>query len=417
MSHETSLIATLALSLIAALIGALVATRLRLPSLVGYLLGGVLIGPFTSRLVADAQLAHEIAEVGVIQLMFGVGLHFSIPDLLIARTLAIPGALLQMALTTCLGAALALCWGWSPGGALVFGPALSVASTVVLLRALQTQGALSSEAGRIAVGWLIVEDLLMVLVLVLLPAFAGALGGQAPGHGSAPQSAHMGGVLTIVGVTLAKVAAFSAVMLLAGRPILRWVLKRVDQVGSDELLVTALGAIALGVAYCAVQCFGVSFALGAFVAGLVLNESDLGEAAAKHLHTVQNALVVLFFVAIGMLFDPTILLQEPLRVLAVVAVIVIGKSITALAIALVFRRTLPTALTIAASVAQIGEFSFILTGLGLSLRLLPPEGLNLIVAGALFSIAINPLIFRLVRTLEQRTRVPAAEGRVASAQT
>jgi CPA2 family monovalent cation:H+ antiporter-2 len=216
--------------------------RLRLPSLVGYLLGGVLIGPFTSRLVADAHLAQEVAEVGVIQLMFGVGLHFSIRELLMARTLAVPGALLQMASATCLGWALAFCWGWSPGAGLVFGLALSVASTVVLLRALQTQGTLSPEAGRIAVGWLIVEDLIMVLVLVLLPAFAGALGGQAPGHGSAPQSAHAGSILAIVGLTLAKVAAFFAVMLLAGKRILRWMLKRVEQVGSDELLVTALGA-------------------------------------------------------------------------------------------------------------------------------------------------------------------------------
>jgi monovalent cation:H+ antiporter-2, CPA2 family len=417
MPHETSLIATLALSLIAALIGALAAAPLRLPLLVGYLLGGVLIGPFTSRLVPNAHLAQEIAEIGVIQLMFGVGLHFSIRDLLMARTLAIPGAVLQMALATCLGAALAFCWGWSPGGGLVFGLALSVASTVVLLRALQTQGTLSSEAGRIAVGWLIVEDLITVVILVLLPAFAGVLGGQPPGRGLAPQSAHTGSILPIVGVILAKVAGFVAAMLLVGKPILRWVLKRVEQVGSDELLVAALGAIALGVAYCAVKCFGVSFALGAFAAGLVLNESDLGEAAAKHLHTLQNALVVLFFVAVGMLFDPRILVQEPLRVLAVVAVIVIGKSMTAFVLVLVFRRTLPIAWTIGASLAQIGEFSFILAGLGISLRLLPPEGLNLVVAGALISIAINPLVFRLVRTLERRPRAPAAEGYVASAQT
>ena len=417
MPHETSLIATLALSLIAALIGALAASRLRMPSLVGYLLGGVLIGPFTSRLVPNAHLAQEIAEVGVIQLMFGVGLHFSVRDLLMARTLAIPGALLQMALATGLGMALAFGWGWSPGAGLVFGLALSVASTVVVLRVLQTQGTLSSEAGRIAVGWLIVEDLIMVLVLVLLPAFAGALASQAPGHGDVPQSAHLGSILLIVGMTLAKVAAFLAVMLLAGKRLLRWVLRRVEQVGSDELLVAALGAIALGVAYCAVKCFGVSFALGAFVAGLVLNESDLGKAAAKHLHTLENALVVLFFVAVGMLFDPRILVQEPLRVLAVVAVVVLGKSIAAFVLVLVFRRTLPTALTIAASLAQIGEFSFVLAGLGISLRLLPQEGLNLIVAGALISIAINPLVFRLVSALERRTRMPAAEGSVASTQT
>jgi CPA2 family monovalent cation:H+ antiporter-2 len=417
MTHEASLIATLALSLVAALVGALAAKRLRLPLLVGYLIGGALIGPFTSRLVPDAHLAREIAEVGVIQLMFGVGLHFSIRDLLKMRTVAIPGALLQMALATCLGAALAFWWGWSPGGGLVLGLALSVASTVVLLRELQTQGTLSSEAGRIAVGWLIVEDIIMVLVLVLLPVVAGMLGGHTPGHSHTPQSADTGGVVVIVAVMLGKVAAFVALMLLFGKSVLRRVLKLVEQTGSDELLVAALGAIALGAAYCAVKVFGVSFGLGAFVAGLVLNESDLGQAAAKHLHTVQNALVVLFFVAVGMLFDPKILVQEPLRVLAVVAVIVIGKSLAAFAIALVFRRTLPTALTIAASVAQIGEFSFILASLGLSLQLLPPEGTNLIVAGALLSIAINPLVFGLVRTLERRIRVPVAEGHAASVQT
>jgi CPA2 family monovalent cation:H+ antiporter-2 len=417
MTHEAFLITTLALSLVAALVGALAAKRLRLPLLVGYLIGGALIGPFTSRLVPDAHLAHEIADVGVIQLMFGVGLHFSVRDLLAVHTVAIPGALLQMALATCLGAALASWWGWSPGEGLVFGIALSVASTVVLLRELQTQGTLSSEAGRIAVGWLIVEDIVMVLVLVLLPVVAGMLGGQMPGHGHTPQSSDIGSVGLIVAVMLGKVAAFIALMLLFGKTLLRRVLKLVEQAGSDELLLAALGAIALGVAYCAVKVFGVSFGLGAFVSGLVLNESDLGQAATKHLHTVQNALVVLFFVAVGMLFDPKILVQEPLRVLTVAAVIIIGKSLAAFAIALIFRRTLPTALTIAASVAQIGEFSFILASLGLSLRLLPPEGVNLIVAGALLSIAVNPLLFAIVRTLERRTRVLVAEEHGASAQT
>jgi monovalent cation:H+ antiporter-2, CPA2 family len=411
MSHESSLISTLALSLIAALIGALVAARLRLPPLVGYLLGGVLIGPFASRLVPSTLLAQEIAEVGVIQLMFGVGLHFSIRELLTMPTLAVAGAVLQMVVATCLGTALAYSWGWSLGGALVFGLALSVASTVVLLRALQTDGTLGSEAGRIAVGWLLAEDLIMLLVLVMLPAFAGTLGGKAPGSGLMAESAHLGNILAIAGITLAKVAAFIAAMLLAGKRILRWVLKRVEQVGSDELLVTALGAIALGVAYCAVKVFGASFALGAFAAGLVLNESDLGKAAAKHLHTLENALVVLFFVAVGMLFDPRILAQEPLQVLAVLAVIVIAKSLIAFAVVLLFRNTVAIALTIAACLTQIGEFSFILAGLGISLRLLPPEGLNLIVAGALFSIAINPLVFRLARALKRRTCVCTAEAR------
>ena len=410
MSHESSLIATLALSLIAALIGALVAARLRLPQLVGYLLGGVLIGPFALRLVPSTHLAQEIAEVGVIQLMFGVGLHFSIRELLTMPILAFAGAVLQMVVATSLGTALAYSWGWSLGGALVFGLALSVASTVVLLRALQTDGTLGSEAGRIAVGWLLAEDLVTVLILVILPAFAGVLG-QAPGADVTAKSSHLGDILAVVGITLAKVAAFIAAMLLAGKRILRWVLKRVEQVGSDELLVTALGAIALGVAYCAVKVFDASFALGAFAAGLVLNESDLGKPAAKHLHTLENALVVLFFVAVGMLFDPRILAQEPLRVLAVLAVIVIAKSLTAFAVVLLFRNSVTTALTIAACLTQIGEFSFILAGLGISLRLLPPEGLNLIVAGALFSIAINPLVFRLARALKRGTCVPTAEAR------
>jgi monovalent cation:H+ antiporter-2, CPA2 family len=410
MSHESSLIATLALSLIAALIGALATARLRFPPLVGYLLGGVLIGPFTSRLVPNTHLAQEIAEVGVAQLMFGVGLHFSIRDLLMTRTLAVAGAVLQMALATCLGAALAYSWGWSLGGALVFGLALSVASTVVLLRALQTEGTLGSEAGRIAVGWLVVEDLVTVLILVILPAFAEALSGRAPGPGPVPESAHLGNILAVLGITLTKVAVFIAVMLLAGKQTLRWVVKHVEQTRSDELLVAALGAIALGVAYSAVKLFGASFALGAFAAGLALNGANLGQRAAKHVHTLENALVVLFFVAVGMLFDPRILIQEPLRVLAVVALIVVGKSLAAFILALLFRRTAPIALTIAASLAQIGEFSFILGGLGISLRLLLPEGLNLIVAGALFSIAINPLVFRLARTLEHRMHLPSEEA-------
>jgi CPA2 family monovalent cation:H+ antiporter-2 len=371
---------------------------------VGYLLAGVAVGPFTPGFVADADLASQLAEIGVILLMFGVGLHFSLGDLLAVRKISLPGAVAQISVATALGAALVHLWGWSWGAGLVFGLSLSVASTVVLLRALEERGLLSSVDGRIAVGWLIVEDLAMVLALVLLPALAGPLGGT-------PQAAAGGSVAAAVGLTLAKVAAFIAIMFVVGRRAVPWLLDRVARTGSRELFTLAVLAVALGIAVGAAALFGVSFALGAFFAGVVISESDLSHQAAADALPLQDAFAVLFFVSVGMLFDPKVLADEPLHVLAVILIIVVGKSLAALLIVLAFRYPLQTALTVAASLAQIGEFSFILAGLGVSLGLMPPEGLSLILAGALLSITLNPLVFGTVgpisRWLEGHPRFAA----------
>ena len=388
MPHETSLIATIAVGLVVACFGGFITVRLRLPPLVGYLLAGVAVGPFTPGFVADTKLAPQLAEIGVILLMFGVGMHFSLRDLLAVRRIALPGALAQIVAATAMGVGVASLWGWSIGSGLVFGLALSVASTVVLLRALEARGRLDTVDGQIAVGWLIVEDLVMVLALVLLPAVAGQLGGHAAGH--APVSDNL---WTTLGLTLAKVGLFVALMLVAGARLCPWLLKRVEHTGSRELFTLVVVALALGIAFGSAELFGVSFALGAFFAGMVINESDLSHRAATDLQPLQDTFAVLFFVAVGMLFDPAIVVRRPLQVLAVVAIIVVGKSLAALAIALVLRCSVTTALTVSAALAQIGEFSFILAGLGVSLRLLPPEGPSLIVAGALLSITLNPLVF------------------------
>ena len=409
MPHHNALISTIAVGLVYALAGGLLAARLRLPPLVGYLVAGIAVGPFTPGFVADVTLAPQLAEIGVILLMFGVGMHFSLGDLLAVRNIALPGALLQIAAATALGAALAHFWGWGFGPGLVFGLALSVASTVVLLRSLESHGSLQSENGRIAVGWLIVEDVVTVVVLVVLPALAGALGGQTTA--AEPHGAAAGGdpnLLLILGVTLGKVAAFAAIMALGGARLLRWLLTRVERTGSGELFTLAVAAIALGVAYGSAELFGVSFALGAFIAGMVVNGSDLSHRAARELQPLQDAFGVLFFVAVGMLFDPAILLEHPGQVLAVVAVIIVGKSLVAFTLVLALRYPLSAALTIAASLAQIGEFSFILGELGLSLRLLPKEGLSLIVAGALISITLNPSVFALDAWLGRRAHVKMA---------
>ncbi|HEY0793091.1 MAG TPA: cation:proton antiporter [Chthoniobacterales bacterium] len=403
MPHHTALISTVAVGLVYALIGGLIAARLRLPPLVGYLVAGIAVGPFTPGFVADVTLAPQLAEIGVILLMFGVGMHFSMGDLLAVRKIAVPGALVQIAAATSLGAVLAHFWGWGFGPGLVFGLALSVASTVVLLRALEAQGTLQSENGRIAVGWLIVEDLVTVIVLVLLPTLAGVLGGQtgaADGEGS-----HL---LLTIGLTLGKVTAFAALMAAGGARVLRFLLARVERTGSGELFTLAVAAIALGVAYGSAELFGVSFALGAFIAGMVINGSDLSHRAARDLQPLQDAFGVLFFVAVGMLFDPAILVQQPGQVMAVVAVIVAGKSLVAFVLVIVFRYPLSVGVTIAASLAQIGEFSFIVGELGLSLRLLPKEGVSLIVAGALISITLNPLLFAFGRRFERPVGAEAA---------
>ncbi|MFB8829707.1 YbaL family putative K(+) efflux transporter [Azotobacter sp. CWF10] len=387
MPHSLPLITTLATAFGLALLLGVLAARLKLPALVGYLLAGIMLGPFTPGFVADAHLGHELAEIGVMLLMFGVGLHFSLDDLLAVRKIALPGAVLQIAVATALGAGIAAAWGWSLGGALVFGLALSVASTVVLLRTLEAHGILDSMNGRIAVGWLVVEDLAMVLVLVLLPPLASALGGDTPDAGA-------GSLWGTLALTLLKVSAFIALMLVGGRRVLPKLLWLVAGTGSRELFTLCVVAAAVSIAYGAAELFGVSFALGAFFAGMVLRESEFSHRAAEESLPLREAFAVLFFVSVGMLFDPRVLVEQPLQVLAVVGIIVIGKSIAAAVLVLLLRYPLKTALIVSASLAQIGEFSFILAGLGVSLGLLPVEGQSLILAGALISIALNPVVFK-----------------------
>ncbi len=397
MLHSVPLITTIATALGLALVLGFLAARLKLPALVGYLLAGVLIGPFTPGFIADTEIAGQLAEIGVMLLMFGVGLHFSLDDLLEVRKIALPGAVLQIAVATALGAGVAAAWGWGLGAALVFGLALSVASTVVLLRALEASGALESMNGRIAVGWLIVEDLAMVLVLVLLPPLAGALGGTTPGSDG-------GNLWQTLGITLAKVSAFIALMLVVGRRVFPALLWQVARAGSRELFTLCVVAAAVSIAYAATALFGVSFALGAFFAGMVMRESEFSHRAAEESLPLREAFAVLFFVSVGMLFNPMVLVERPLQVLAVVGIIIVGKSLAAAALVLAFRYPLNTALTVSASLAQIGEFSFILAGLGVSLKLLPVEGQSLILAGALISIALNPLVFASVKPLQSWLR-------------
>lgn len=396
MHHELSLITTIAAALGFGLIFGMIAIRLKLPALVGYLAAGVLIGPATPGFVADVSLASQLAEIGVMLLMFGVGLHFSLKDLLDVRRIALPGAILQISVATAMGIGMTHLWGWSLGAGLVFGLALSVASTVVLLRALESRGVLDSMNGRIAVGWLVVEDLVTVLVLVLLPALAGPLGGKGAGGDDSLWMA--------LGKTLLQVGAFVAFMLLVGRKIFPWFLWRVAKTNSRELFTLSVIAAAVGIAYGSSHLFGVSFALGAFFAGMVLRESELSHRAAEESLPLRDAFSVLFFVSVGMLFDPMVLVEDPLHVLAVVAVIIFGKSIAAMALVLALRYPLNTAITVSASLAQIGEFSFILAALGISLELMPPEGQSLILAGAIISIAVNPLLFAAIEPLQRWLR-------------
>lgn len=405
MPHSVSLIHTIAAALGLALALGFLATRLRLPALVGYLLAGVAIGPFTPGFVADAAMASQLAEIGVMLLMFGVGLHFSLGDLLAVRKIAVPGAVVQMMVATALGTALATWWGWSLGGALVLGLSLSVASTVVLLRALETRGILDSYTGRIAVGWLVVEDLAMVLVLVLLPPLAGWLGGSA---GAELDAAQLG---RTVGWTLLQVGGFVALMLLVGRRLFPWLLWQVARTGSRELFTLCVVAAAVGIAFGSAALFGVSFALGAFFAGMVMRESEFAHRAAHESLPLRDAFAVLFFVSVGMLFNPAVLWERPLQVLAVVAIIMVGKTLAAAALVLAFRYPLNTALTVSASLAQIGEFSFILVALGATLGLLPPEGASLVLAGALISMALNPLLFHAIAPLQDWLRARSAWAR------
>jgi len=400
--HEISLISTIGVGLIYGLIGGYLASRLRLPPLVGYLLAGVAIGPFTPGFVADAKLAPQLAEIGVILLMFGVGMHFSIRDLLAVRKIAVPGALVQIALAVALTCAVASLWGASLGSSVVMGLALSVASTVVLLRALEVQGILKSASGQIAIGWLIVEDLVTVIILVLLPVFATALGGQAIGSNAAGHDHGVGELLPALGIVLAKFLGFVGFMLLIGERLLRWLLERVAATKLRELFTIAVVAAAIGIAFEAAELFGLSFALGAFFAGVVVGESDHSHRAEIELRPLQDAFTALFFVAMGMLFDPSILVRQPLQVLAVVAIIILGKSAAAFLIVYVLRYPIGTALIIAASLAQIGEFSFIMAELGIALRLLSTESQSLIVAGALLSITLNSFLLRGATAIQSR---------------
>jgi len=388
MPHDTPLITTIVAGLCLAFVLGAVAQRIRVSPLVGYLLAGVALGPYTPGFVADQALATELAEIGVILLMFGVGLHFSLKDLWSVRAIAIPGAVAQIGVATLFGAAFGVLLGWPLGAGIVFGLALSVASTVVLLRALQERHLINTDRGRIAIGWLVVEDIVMIFTLVLLPALAPLLGGD-----TAAQDFGLVELLTTVLLTVVKIAAFIALMLIVGRRLVPWVLHGVAHTGSRELFRLAVLAIALGFAYGAAQLFDVSFALGAFFAGMILSESELSQRAASETLPLRDAFAVLFFISVGMLFDPSILVREPLSVLAAVAIIIVVKSLAALAIVLLFRHPLGTALTIAASLAQIGEFSFILVGLGVALGPLPELGRELVLAGAIVSILVNPLLF------------------------
>ena len=406
MPHNLTLITTIVAALGTALVFGFLAARLRLPVLIGYLAAGILIGPFTPGFVADLELSAQLAEIGVMLLMFGVGLHFTIDDLLAVRKIAVPGAIVQIAVATVLGIAVTSLWGWTIAEGFVFGLALSVASTVVLLRALEGRGILETVNGRIAVGWLVVEDLVTVLVLVLLPPLSLWLGGSGQNQAGGQE------LLSTLAWTLGKVALFVGLMVIGGRRIFPWITWHVARIGPRELFTLCIIAIAVGIAYGAAVMFGVSFALGAFIAGMVMRESPLSHRAAEESLPFRDAFSVLFFVSVGMLFDPQVLIQEPFHVMAVVGIIVIGKSLAAFFLVLLFRYPLNTALTVSAGLAQIGEFSFILGQLGLSLGILPDEARSLILVGGILSIAVNPLLFRAVEPLQAWIRAKSKRAQL-----
>jgi len=415
LPHETPLITTLVMGFGLAFLFGLLAQRLKLPLIAGYLLAGVVVGPFTPGYVADMGLATELAELGVILLMFGVGLHFSPRDLMAVKAIAVPGALGQIAVATGFGTAMGWLMGWSLGAGLIFGLALSVASTVVLLRALQERDLVQTERGRVAVGWLIVEDLVMVLALVLVPPLAGLLGGIAMPVGEEAEivaevgsGIGIGPIAATVLVTLIKAAAFVALMLLVGRRLIPWVLHFVAHTKSRELFRLSVLAIALGVAYGATHFFGVSFALGAFFAGMVMSTSTLSSQAMRETLPLRDAFAVLFFVSVGMLFNPSIIWTSPLALIGTVLIIVVVKSVVAHQIIKAFGHDHEKGLTIAASLAQIGEFSFIMITMGVKLAIVPTEARDLVVAGAMISILLNPLLFHL---LDKRWARKAAAAR------
>ncbi|MDP7846475.1 cation:proton antiporter [Acinetobacter pittii] len=397
MPHDVDLIILLAVGFGVALIFGYIAARLRLPPLIGYLIAGIIISPNTPGIEADIHLANQLAELGVMFLMFGVGMHFSLKDLLLVRRIALPGAILQIAVATLLGIGVSMLWGWSFGSALVFGLSLSCASTVVLLKALGDRGLLDSVNGKIAVGWLLVEDLVMVLVLVILPATAVLLGGKAPAGAD-------GNIWLTLGITLLKVIGFIAFMLIVGKRVVPIIMQFVARLGSRELFTLTVVAAAVSIAYGSYAIFGVSMALGAFFAGMVVKESDFSHRAEEETLPLREIFSILFFVSVGMLFDPHILVESPLHILAVIAIIMVGKTLAAMALVLFFRYPINTALTVGASLAQIGEFSFILATLGVSLGLLSLEAQNLILAGALFSITLNSFIFSAIEPVQRWIR-------------
>ncbi|WP_445116606.1 cation:proton antiporter [Acinetobacter sp. WZC-1] len=398
MPHNVDLIILLAVGFGIALLFGYIAARLRLPPLIGYLIAGMMISPNTPGVVADITLANQLAELGVMFLMFGVGMHFSLNDLMQVRRIALPGAILQIAVATLLGMTVSMCWGWSFGSALVFGLSLSCASTVVLLKALGDKGLLNSINGKIAVGWLLVEDLVMVLVLVLLPATAVLMGGHSPiGHES-----H--NLWLTLGMTLLKVTGFIAFMLVIGKRLVPMIMQFVVRLGSRELFTLTVVAAAVSIAYGSYAIFGVSMALGAFFAGMVVRESDFSHRAEEETLPLREVFSILFFISVGMLFDPRIIFEQPLHILAVIAIIMVGKTLAAMALVLFFRYPINTALTVGASLAQIGEFSFILATMGLSLGLLTHEAQNLILAGALFSITLNSFLFSAIEPIQNWIR-------------
>lgn len=419
MPHHTPLIATIVTGICLAFVFGLLANRLRLPMIAGYLLAGVVIGPFTPGFVADQNLAGELAELGVILLMFGVGLHFSARELLSVKSIAIPGAVGQIGVATAAGTAVGWGLGWGAGAGLIFGLSLSVASTVVLLRALQDHQLVKTEQGRVAVGWLIVEDLAMVLALVLIPPLSGLLGGDpvpVDEGASGAVGIALGPVATTLVLTLVKVSAFVALMLVVGRRVIPWLLEYVANTGSRELFRLSVLAIALGVAFGSSLIFGVSFALGAFFAGMVMAGSTLSSQAMKETLPLRDAFAVLFFVSVGMLFNPSVVTEAPLALLATVAIILGVKTLAAYGILRVLGRDHETGLVIAASLAQIGEFSFVLIVMAVKLDIVPEQARDLVVAGAMLSILVNPLLFHLIekRRAPETSAAPEAPATAAA---
>ncbi|MDR2220010.1 MAG: Kef family K(+) transporter [Methylobacillus sp.] len=404
MPHEVSLITTTAAAFGLAMVLGFIASKLKIPPLVGYLIAGVIIGPATPGFDADVEIAAQLADIGIMLLMFGVGLHFSLEELLSVKRIAIPGAIMQIIFTSSVGTGMGLFWGWGIGTALVFGISLSCASTVVVLRALEARGMLATINGHIAAGWLVVEDIVMVLVMVLLPAFSSLLGGIGHGHADA-------NLWTTLGITLFKVAAFIILMLVVGRRLFPKLLWQMARTGSRELFTLCVIAAAIGVAYGSSKLFGVSFALGAFFAGMMMRESEFSHRAAEESLPLRDAFSVLFFVSVGMLFDPNVLLEHPWQALTVAAIIMFGKSLAGATLVLLFRYPLNTALTVGSSLAQIGEFSFILAGVGMSLHLLSAEHQNLILAGALISISLNSFVFTMIEPLQAWIRTKSALAR------